>query len=182
VRYDVAGEYIIGTGYYRYHQEAEDFLRDIWMRNTVRYAEPERIIITNAASPSIKLGHRVHWLNLMSNPEPNRRHRIRLMQQNADCPAIPGGRFLKFGGWSLGFIHGALYAYSCGRDYIYKEQDCLAFGNWVERMYRLQAEKDCGMLTGELRGHPMPGLVMEICLVFVTYKYNMPFLSSLFAV
>jgi hypothetical protein len=49
-------------------------------------------------------------------------------------------------GWSASVCMLALLAYNCGRDFIYKEADCLWFGPVLERMYQ-----DCdgkGMVFG----------------------------------
>lgn len=40
-----------------------------------------------------------------------------------------------FTGWAGGMLMGAMAAYNECLDFIYKEQDCLAFGDWVERLY-----------------------------------------------
>ena len=45
--------------------------------------------------------------------------------------SIHGNRLM---GWSMSWIIPALIAYSENCDFIYKEQDCLAFGDWVERI------------------------------------------------
>ena len=41
-----------------------------------------------------------------------------------------------FCGWSAGLMQLAMTAYCGELDLIYKEQDCLAFGPWVEQMYK----------------------------------------------
>src|SRR6185503_6613722 len=39
-------------------------------------------------------------------------------------------------GWSLSWILPALVAYAEGADYVYKEQDCLCFGDWLPLVKR----------------------------------------------
>lgn len=43
-----------------------------------------------------------------------------------------GNNLPRLMGWSMSWIIPAMVAYSEGMDFIYKEQDCLAFGNWVD--------------------------------------------------
>jgi hypothetical protein len=52
---------------------------------------------------------------------------------------LEGRKPHKFCGWSMGVMTLALLAYQNETDFIYKEQDCLAFGPWVERLY-----SECG--------------------------------------
>jgi hypothetical protein len=154
---------IIGTGYWKADQKCEDFYVKHWLPNTLKYADPEKIIVTNSASPPIKSPEIVQWLNLTANPA----HGTKLKEN------------IQFEGWSLGFIHGALYAHSCHCDYIFKEQDCLAFGPWVERMYAACEGKQ--MVTGELWNHPKRDYTIELSLMLIKYEFIIPFLAQLFA-
>ena len=79
---------IIGTGYWKADQKCEDFYVEPRLSNTLKYADPEKIIVTNAASPPIKSPEIVQWLNLMINPA----HGTQLKEN------------IQFEGWSLGFI------------------------------------------------------------------------------
>lgn len=155
---------IVGTGYWKADQKCEDFFTNHWLPNTLKYPNLEKIIVINSASPPIESPDIVEWLNLTKNPI----HGTKLKES------------VQFAGWSLGFIHSALYAYSCHCDYIYKEQDCLAFGNWVERMYKCCEGKQ--MVTGELWSHPKRDYVIELSLMLIKYEFIMPFLTQLFAV
>jgi len=49
-------------------------------------------------------------------------------------------------GWSASICALAMIAYNCGKDFIYKEADCLWFGPVPERMY--QDCEDKGMVFG----------------------------------
>jgi hypothetical protein len=154
--------YIVGTGYFKANQKCEDFFSDCWVPNTLKYASPEKIIVTNSASPEIPTEPLVEWLNLSRNP--------------GHWSPTPS----RFAGWSFGFIQGALYAYAGDCDYIYKEQDCLAFGNWVEEMQRQCEGK--GMVTGELWEPHVRWVTMELSLIFVKWEFIMPFLTQLFSI
>lgn len=154
---------IIGSGYFKADQKCEDFFIQHWLPNTLM-VKSDKIFITNCASPQIKTGKNVEWLNLTRNPVHGKN-----LKEN-----------VQFAGWDLGFIHGALYAYSCKCDYIYKEQDCLAFGNWLEKMYKQCRGKQ--MVTGELWNHPKRDYTIELSLILIKYDFIMPFLTQLFAI
>lgn len=40
-------------------------------------------------------------------------------------------------GYNAGVVYGMIDAYVRGKDYLYKEQDCLAFGNYVDEIYKI---------------------------------------------
>lgn len=67
-------------------------------------------------------------------------------------------------GWSGVMLALAMTAYCSELDFIYKEQDCLAFGPWVEKLYR-----DCGdakMVFGlPLKAHPKIKATQSLFLV-----------------
>lgn len=110
-------KYVIGTGYFDNGKTSADFFKT-WMTNTLRFSVPTDIVVVNAASkPLASLGGT--WLNMMHN--------------YGHVKAMAPGE--KYGGWWLGFMMSALTAYHHDADFIYKEQDCLAFGPWVDRLY-----------------------------------------------
>ncbi len=127
-------KYIIVTGYYG-NKEA---LFDIWWKNTLyhtRYNPPKDIYVINSGGTiSNKRGK---WVDIDYNI-------------GHVCDTMKGGfNEHKHGlcGWTMSTLHAALLAYSCDCDLIYKEQDCLAFGNWVEKIYETTPE-GCKIVTG----------------------------------
>jgi hypothetical protein len=92
---------------------------DVWYGQLLRCLEPERIVITDSASP-IKPDYlsypRVHWIELDRNyghPNDLRTGRIRT----------------RYSGYTRAVINGAMYALCCDADfYVYVEQDCLLYG------------------------------------------------------
>lgn len=117
--------YTIITGYFSEDRDQDkSHFFNIWWKNTNLFSKPEDIFVINSGSLhnclplkrgkwidlSFNLGH-VHDLDV--NDYPNK----------------------KFCGWSMSFIMGAYLAYSNNTDLIYKEQDCLAFGDWVDELY-----------------------------------------------
>jgi hypothetical protein len=49
---------------------------------------------------------------------------------------VYGLRTGKWCGWTAAIVLGMAHAYACNKDFIYKEQDCLGFGDYVGSMYR----------------------------------------------
>jgi hypothetical protein len=92
---------------------------DIWYRQVMRCLNPDRIVITDSASP-IKPDYRsypIEWLCLDRNyGHPN---------------DIRTGRIhTKYSGFTRTVISGAMYALCCDADfYVYVEQDCLLRGD-----------------------------------------------------
>ena len=125
--------YTIGTGYFDNGSTSAEFFKT-WIANTRKYAKPANgeIVVVNAASPSLeKFGGT--WLNMRCNYG-----HVKTMSPEE-----------KYGGWWLGFMTGALVAFQHGTDFIYKEQDCLAFGSWVEHMYAESRQTGAGVIVGK---------------------------------
>jgi len=110
--------FLIGTGFYA--TDAEHFLKvrefQRWLRNTTQATPAPVVVVDNSAA-----GIGAH--------SPHRVIRIEKNLGHMSAPARHAGRFT---GWSVSWILPALVAYSEGLDFIYKEQDCFAFGDWVE--------------------------------------------------
>lgn len=114
-------KYLIGTSFFQKPGQRRDLFYPLWYENTVKYSKPEKIIVLSPANCAIAdapgqwipmsgdLGH-VHDLNQHRKP-------------------------YHWCDWSIGFCTLALLAYYNECDFIYKEQDVLAYGPWVERMY-----------------------------------------------
>jgi len=92
---------------------------NIWYRQVMHCLQPERIVITDSASP-VKPDYlsypAVHWIELDRNyghPNDLRTGRIRT----------------RYSGYTRAVINGAMYALCCDADfYLYVEQDCLLHG------------------------------------------------------
>ena len=110
--------FLIGTGFYASKQEhrakADEFL--CWQENTG--FNKEVVIVDNS---DVGL-----W-----QFSPHRIIRVKKNLGHMSAPARHAGRFT---GWSVSWIIPAMMAYSEGVDFIYKEQDCFAFGNWIEEI------------------------------------------------
>src|SRR5436190_1113546 len=92
---------------------------NIWYRQVMHCLQPERIVITDSASP-VKPDYlsypAVHWIELDRNyghPNDLRTGRIRT----------------RYSGYTRAVINGAMYALCCDADfYVYVEQDCVLYG------------------------------------------------------
>jgi hypothetical protein len=100
---------------------AEDFF-SIWIANTQRFAPNTQIRILGPDVPN----NIAKYDNVKSIAEyPNLGH---------VHDYLDGKRDGIWCGWTAGIVLGMVDAYVNGKDFIYKEQDCLAFGDFVSRM------------------------------------------------
>jgi hypothetical protein len=139
-------KYAIGTGY----TGSEELFR-LWLNNT-NDAHPSHIFVCAAGDYPCPKG------DIVYTEGPNWGH-VFDMQHDG-----------RFGGWSMGFMHGMMQAYARGCDYIYKEEDCFAFGDWVKNIYAVNKN----MVFGEY-DHP---LKVEQSLVLVKWDFIPDFLSA----
>jgi hypothetical protein len=92
---------------------------DVWYRQLMRCLQPERIVITDSASP-VKPDY-------LSYPGS---HWIELDRNYGHANDLRTGRIrTKYSGYTRAVINGAMYALCCDADfYVYVEQDCLLQG------------------------------------------------------
>jgi len=118
-------EYDIGTGYCGDKIE----LFDAWWKNTNKYTcqgnthNLNVVHVIATENPLVCIPAAIRWHSF----DKNLGHVQNMPEEQ------------KHGGWWYGFMLGALMAYHDGRDFIYKEQDCFAYGNWVDKMYSYDA-------------------------------------------
>ena len=148
-------KYAIGTGY-----TGNEKLFHKWIANTARTADPDRIFVCAAGEHSTM--YSTTHIEIVYTEGPNWGHVFDMWHEG------------RFGGWSMGFMHGMMQAYARGCDYIYKEEDCFAFGDWVEEMYSVNKK----MLIGEY-DHP---LKIEQSLVLIRWDFIPDFLSAFLAI
>ncbi len=160
--------YIIGTGYYESSERDVNFYQNIWLPNTLKYSQPEKIVVVNSGSPNRKISDKEVWIDSTIN--------LGHVNDNQGF-----NQDILFTGWTAGFIQAAMYAYTNKCDFIYKEQDWLAFGNWVRELQETAKTKNKLMLTGELWGYNH-GLVIELSLIYLKYEFIIPFLIELLSI
>jgi hypothetical protein len=109
---------IIGSGYH-YRSEWDYKLYQIWYENTSKYSPHIFVLSTEMGAPAPVHIHCGYNLGHVGD----------LIKENRSGLC----------GWSASVVALALIAYNCGRDFIYKEADCLWFGDIIGKMYQ-----DCG--------------------------------------
>lgn len=162
--------YIIGTGYIRgWTPAAEDFAY-WWKANTLRFADPpaSRIVVVSvdgSGTPAAFKDSAIDVLNL-----------------NGNCGHIhhllTGQKKHWIGGWSASVLALAMIAYNDESDLIYKEQDCLAFGPWVERMYADMGDAD--MVFGR-KHETHPHMPCSQSLFLIRHRFLLDFVTRYLA-
>jgi len=157
-----ARQYSIATGFYAASDDQfkQDFFH-IWYANTIRHADPVDVFVINAGSRFLDdAGGK--WLNLSFNLG-------HVHDLDANC------HHHKLGGWSMSFLLGAMTCYANKCDFVYKEQDCLAFGDWVGQMYRDLDSGNKQMLLG--RAQDSGGQGLEQSLFIIRHAFIVPFVA-----
>lgn len=124
--------YLIGTGFFNPPGGNKDQFFPIWYSNTIKYCKPERIIVLANGESKI-VGAPGQWIELAGN----------LGHTHDLTNHIKPHHWC---GWSWAFVTLAALAYFDECDFVFKEQDALAFGPWVEQMYAEIGER--GMIFG----------------------------------
>ena len=94
---------------------------DIWLRNRRSIYVPTLIVSPHPNPSNAWLPFQLDWITTRTD----------LGHQCTD--GFPQNQ--RLAGWSAALVLGALHCYHDGLDMIFKEQDCLAFGPWVDRLY-----------------------------------------------
>lgn len=114
-------KFTLGSSYYEGGSQFRRTFHSYWLLNNSRMlVRPERTIVISeggAAAPGdrdtlVLSGNLGHVGQLLSGEKKN-----------------------EFAGWSASMCALAMLAYCNETDFIYKEEDCLAFGPWVDQMY-----------------------------------------------
>jgi hypothetical protein len=113
--------YHIGTGFHA--PGRNDTFFQTWLENTLKYSFPKRITVMSDSGSILPYESKL-VLNL--NLSGNLGHFMQLV--NREKPYA-------INGWSGAIVTLAMIAYCDECDFIFKEQDCLAFGPWAEKMY-----------------------------------------------
>lgn len=108
----------------KYANKSSQEFFDLWYTNTRKYAGGD--------IPVYLLGPDVPDLSATSNTEIIGRYE----NLGHVDDYVYGRRFGKWCGWTAAIVLGMSHAYACNKDFIYKEQDCLAFGPYIATMYR----------------------------------------------
>lgn len=129
-------KYLIGSGYHP--NSTAEWFYPIWAANTFQYSNPEQVVVVADSGARSPVEYEaIQWLAMNGDLG----HVYDLLSQRKDYA---------FCGWSMTVCITALLAYFNECDYIHKEQDCLAFGPWVEQLYEESKGKE--VLTGKAEG------------------------------
>lgn len=113
--------YIIGSSYYAKPGDGAEWFHRLWVKNTLKYSNPSKIIVVGTGA----------W----PKPAP----KVELVRLNGDlghCDhLLKGERDFYMPSCTAAWMALAWIAYLNESDLIVKEQDCLAFGPWVEQIY-----------------------------------------------
>jgi hypothetical protein len=154
--------YAIGTGYYSaddgYRKGDKRELFAKWFQNTTKFSTPETIYVIDANSTYVPTGYQVEWIRTKKN-----------------FGHLFDNKNEFFTGWAVSFMLSALRCYADGHDFIYKEQDCFAWGDWVTSLYSDLETKKAKMLVG--RG-PWEDLKVEQSLVIIKNDFIPTFISE----
>lgn len=152
---------LIGTGFYANADNYERQLRflDVWLENTKGH---DIVIVDNSVRPLVLEGH------------PNVRI-VRLNNNKGHADSFKGQFRPQLLGVSICWIIGAMIAYNDDRDFIYKEQDCLCFGPWVEELYKRGEFYKLVVQMGYALCTPAR---VECCLFWVDYDYIIEFICK----
>ena len=148
------GTPLIGTGFYASAEDYENKLRflDIWLKNT---PNQDIVIVDNSVRP----------LQLENQP---RVRVVRLNNNKGHADTFKGQFRPQLLGVSICWLIGALIAYNEDRDFIYKEQDALCFGPWIEELYKRAGFYKLVVQMGYALCTPAR---VECCLFWVDYDY-----------
>lgn len=113
---------MIGTGYFDKGDSTREFAK-LWCENLLRYAPQAKEVYVICAGCDYPI---------------QSDHIISIRGQNLGHVGeyVDGKRNGQFCGWSASIITLASIALSLKEDFIFLEQDCLAFGPWIERAYQ----------------------------------------------
>lgn len=147
---------LIGTGLYDQSKVSSFF--GTWVNNTDKYMPSgEAHLITriaclsnNDTMPLAEWG-RVQMIQIPGN-----------LGHVGDL--LNGSKKYEFCGWSSAVLALAMIAYCDESDFIYKEQDCLAFGPWVEQLYADMGDGNM-VFGGQMKSSPWMPTAQSLFLV-----------------
>lgn len=139
---------LIGTGFHCTEETRAwkmELLR-LWFWNTRKVFPTEKIVIVASAPLALS----PHDLAIY-NGTPDKSIPMPVVIEHEDYIKTPTA-YQKDGkynpdvghpyicGWSVSWIIPSLVAYAEGKHFVYKEQDCFAFGNWAEELHIMKGD------------------------------------------
>jgi len=138
----MTNNFIIVSGYHNNPNSGMEWFFPTWLQNTLLHAPHFRrlfIVATSTPPEQYRFAPSIDWIQLAGNLG-NFQHILSGEKKffMPGCPAV----------WMIGMW--LAYANEC--DFIYKEQDTLAFGPWVERLYAEIGDKKAIFGTAKMHG------------------------------
>lgn len=103
---------------------ASEWFNKIWSHNTIKYSSGCDINIFGPDMPPFDIDTYT---------------KIRIIAEYDNLGHVGdylnGSKIGRWCGWTAGVVFGMIHAYVNNTDFIYKEQDCLVFGDYISRMY-----------------------------------------------
>lgn len=118
----------------KYSDLDSDSFFEVWYKNTRKYYD-EPIYIVGCDTPNLENKKDIYSLGEYEN-----------LGHVGDY--LNGSKVGRYCGWTAGVLIGLVHAYVNNVDFVYKEQDCLAFGKYVEKMID-EMGKDSGIIFGK---------------------------------
>lgn len=156
-------KYLLGTGFYPHEGAAKARVR--WSANVARIAKPkpQRIVtIAVGMNENNYIRDWGDWLYLPGN-----------LGHVGDL--LNGSKPHEFCGWSASMLALAMLAYAGELDFVYLEEDALAFGPWVQRMY---AELGDGQFAFGRKMQSAPWMACSQSLFIVRHAFIPRFVST----
>lgn len=117
---------------------SEEFF-EIWYKNTRKYiGENISIYILGPDKPNLKDKQNIYSLIESEN-----------LGHFGDLLTGKKNNYLI--GYTASAIYGMMHAYILGKDFVYKEQDCLAFGDYIQEMYKTSGKKSVVLGTNKVQ-------------------------------
>lgn len=153
--------YTLFTGHYLPNAPIDDF-HAIWVEAIDRYVDPapNRVVVLSVGD-SWTRAHEdriiapMRFLHDVVDMTGNLGHVHDLLDRKKPYA---------FCGWSMAFLTGCMIAYMNETDALFLEQDCLAFGPWVERAYRDMGSGDM-VFGGPMKSAPYMPTAQALVLV-----------------
>jgi len=138
--------YLLGSGYFSQPNSGSEWFFKLWWDNIHKYSTPKRVVIFSMGGHSLKYAPG-DWFTVSGNLG----NVGELLSKSKPYPYVGNG---------VAVCALALMAYSEEMDFVYHEQDLLAFGHVVETMY-----KECegaGMIIGRQKSQPCANSLMLV--------------------
>lgn len=162
--------YVIGSGYIGARESVKEAFARVWLDNTVKYSSPERIVILTSCGAVFPIRQ--------VKQDPYFIQQIAMSGDLGSCGALlHGSKTYQFNGWMGNMLALALIAYNDEADFIYKEEDCLAFGPWVDKMY--DEIGSGGVIFGDCKDGHIEKMPCAQSLFLVRHSFIPEFVSTL---